>query len=250
MLKYLLRQPVNGWRTLGWLHKIEIILLIGLIYIVTIGKIFKLYNDWLTYDWITSFELANLLTHFFILSLFLSGPFILLYLLPRQSGLHSFYSKPLSIKQLFQLIGYYYFKYQAITIILYLVFLSALFGVNWVVAIVSILIILTYGMVVFIVQFNLFRNRQSNLYFWILLFLIFILYICIYNLSYWCFALPWVFDCIFLAAAGFILYKKWPQEDQVHLELIFPKKTILWRWMFENRKKSICKISRNWTTRL
>ena len=74
MLKFLLRQPINGWRSLGWLHKIEIILLVGLIYIVTISKIYKLYTDWLTNDWVTSFGLANLITNFFIVSLFLSGP--------------------------------------------------------------------------------------------------------------------------------------------------------------------------------
>ena len=210
---------------MGWLHKIEIILLVGLIYIVTISKIYKLYTDWLTNDWVTSFGLANLITNFFIVSLFLSGPFILLYLLPRQSGLQSFYSKPLSIKQLFQLIGYFYIKYQVITIILYLIFLSALFGVNWFAALASMGLISTFSLIIFVLQFKLFINRKSNFYFLMILFMIFILYIAIYSISYWYLNIPWIFDCILLLTTGFILWRILPQENTMHLEIIFPRKS-------------------------
>lgn len=225
MLKYLLRQPLNTWRTLGWFHKIEIILLVGLIYIVTIGKLFKLYNDWLGYDWVTSSGLAEIITHIYILSFFLTGPFILIYLLPRQSGLLSFYSKPLSINQLFQATGYYYFKYQAITIIFYLVFLSAMFGINWKIASISACFILICGLIVFIFQFKLFIEKKTITAFWLMIIVIFIIYHIAFALFSWYIKLPWLFDCIILTVAGIYLWKNWPLEGSTHLELIFPQKS-------------------------
>ncbi|MBN1408533.1 MAG: hypothetical protein JW956_12120, partial [Calditrichaceae bacterium] len=196
MLKFLLKQPLNSWRSTGWLHRIEIILLVGLIYIVTIGKIYQQYISWLQYDWMTQVGLTGLVTNFFIISLFLSGPFILLYMLPRQNGIHPFYSKPLSANQLFQLIGYYYFKYQLITTILYLIFLSALFGVNWLASIASLALMLVSSMVIFILQLKLFMHRKSDLYFLSSLFAIIILYTAIYSLFFWFLNVPWIFNLV------------------------------------------------------
>ncbi len=228
MLKLLLRQPLNSWRSMGWIYKIEIIFLIGLIYIVTISKIYKQYMDWLNYEWLTTFVLTSLMTNFFIILIFLSGPFILLYMLPRQSGLHPFYSKPLSSKQLFQLIGYYYFKYELITTIIYMVFLSALFGINWLASIASLGMISVFGLVIFILQFTLFINRRSNSYFLGLLFAIIILYTTIYVIFIWYLNEFWIFNLAIFIVAGFILWKKWPQGDTIHLELVFPMKST-WR---------------------
>ena len=228
MLKLLLRQPLNSWRSMSWLHRIEIILLVGLIYIVTIGKIYEQYMDCLHYDWMTPFALADLVTSFFIISLFLSGPFILLYMLPRQSGLHPFYSKPLSSKQLFQLTGYYYFKYQLITTIIYLVFLSALVGVNWLASIASLALMLAFSLVTYILQFKLFINRKSNLHFLKLLFTIIILYATIYSIFFCYINVPCISNLVLLITAGFLLWKQWPKVGILHLELIFPIKST-WR---------------------
>ncbi|MEJ2543116.1 MAG: hypothetical protein P8Y99_03530 [Calditrichaceae bacterium] len=228
MLKFLVRQPLNSWRSIGWLHRIESILLVGLIYIVTIGKIHRQYLDWLNYDWITQFGLTSLMTNIFSVSFFLSGPFILLYMLPRQSGLHPFYSIPLSSKQLFQLIGYYYFKYQLITTIIYLVFLSALFGINWLASIASLAMMLAFSLIIYISQFKLFIHRKSNSYFISLLLMISILYIVIYLVFFWYLNMPWIIALLILMATGLILWKQWPKENTIHLEIIFPKKSS-WR---------------------
>ena len=225
MLKFLLRQPLNSWRYMGWLHRIEIILLVGLIYIVTNGKIHQQYLDWLNYDWITQFGLTSLVTNFFIIALFLSGPFILLYMIPRQSGLHPFYSKPLTSKQLFQLIGYYYFKYQLITTIIYLVFLSALFGINGLASITSLAMMMAFGLLIYVFQFKIFINRKSNLHFLGFHFAIIILYTTIYSIFYWYLNIPWIFNLLILTATGFILWKQWPKEATIHLESIYPKKS-------------------------
>lgn len=228
MLKFLLRQPLNSLRSMGWIYKIEVILLVGLIYIVTIGLIYKHYLDWLNYEWLTTFGLTSLTTNFFIIAIFLSGPFILLYLLPRQCGLHPFYNKPLSSKQLFQLIGYYYFKYQLITIIVYMVFLSALFGVNWLASIVSLGLMSVFALVIFVLQFELFINRRTDLYFLRLLFTIIIVYTDIYVIFIWYLNVFWIFNLVVLTAAGFFLWKQWPQGNPIHLELVFPMKSA-WR---------------------
>jgi hypothetical protein len=172
MLKYLLKQPLNAWRELSRLNKIEVFLLVGLIYIISIGKIHEWYLTWLTEDLASPAGLSALITHVFIISIFLSGPFILFYLIPKQPGLQPFYTKPLSMSQLLQLTGYFYFKYQLIAIIIYLVFLAPLFAIGWMPGLASVLLFIIFALIVYLVQFILFIKRKNNFRFWIKLLII------------------------------------------------------------------------------
>jgi hypothetical protein len=222
MLKYLLKQPLNAWRELSRLNKIEVFLLVGLIYIISIGKIHEWYLTWLTEDLASPAGLSALITHVFIISIFLSGPFILFYLIPKQPGLQPFYTKPLSMSQLLQLTGYFYFKYQLIAIIIYLVFLAPLFAIGWMPGLASVLLFIIFALIVYLVQFILFIKRKNNFRFWIKLLIIVGLYHTFFVFFYWYSGFFWIFEISVLTGVSILLWRIWVKMDSVHLELIFP----------------------------
>jgi len=224
MLKYLLRQPVNTWKTLGRLHKIEIILLIALIYIFLIGRIHHSLLQLLELDWVTPFGLSNLMTHVFVISFFLAGPFILKYLLPRQSGVLFFRSKPLNKKQLFELLGYFYSKYQIISIFIYFLFLTALVGINWAAAITSLTILVGYSVTIFLLQVELFVSDKKKPSFLIKNFILFLIYSAAYAITYWYISQPWIFDGVILLSGTFLAINIYKKIEKPQLEFIIPQK--------------------------
>lgn len=207
------------------MNKIEVFLLLGLIYLVSIDKIHKWYLSLLSNDMITPLGLSALIMHVFILSMYLSGPFILLYLIPKQTGLQVFRTKPLTTIHLFQLTGYYYFKYQLISIIVFIICISSLFGISWFSGLVSVFSFLIFSMIVFIMQFMIYKDKKNNFHFWVILLIIIVSYQILFALLYFYTQFFWIFDSLVAAGTVIILWYKSEKMNLIHLEITFTQKS-------------------------
>ncbi len=248
MIKLLLRQPRNVWQTLGWRHKIEIILLAAIVYIYLIGRFHYLFAKWLENESVSLFGLSSLLAHLFILSAFLSAPFILLYLLPRQGGLIPFYAKPLTKKRFFQLTGYFYYKYQIIHLLLFLPLLLALSGLDWLAAFCCLTVFAFYNFLIFFLITEMFLIIQSQFRFLLLALATLFAFHGLYAVFYWILYFPWIFDLIIIMIASLFVWRIYKNLPHPHLELIFPINKRSYRqknsgkWSFNNLPRFLPKV--------
>ncbi len=230
MLRFLLKQPIHIWRTLGRRQKIEMILLSGLVYIYLSDRLRQYFGSLIAKTEISPFGLTDLLTHLFIILAIISGPFIVMYLVPRQKGLKPFYGKPLSANEISAVIIYFSQKYQIISVILFLPVVTSL--------IFSCGILLTaYAVAFFVIFYTLFfifnlelliRLKASKIYLTIITFVT-TGYTAIYIVTYYFGFYAPVVDIIFLLLLTITIYRVHSVNKSVDLELIFPVTALSFR---------------------
>jgi hypothetical protein len=116
MIRHLIRQPWNFWKSLSLFFKLEAIALIFIIFAYLFSKLHFLFHHWISASILTPLQLSVgfiLLTLLIFLS---STPIILTKMIPQNALLKSFYALPLQPNQLKQLILYIYLKYQTAAI--------------------------------------------------------------------------------------------------------------------------------------
>jgi hypothetical protein len=236
MIKLLLRQPLNIWRSLGRLNKIEIIILLGLVYAYLVGRIYHLFIKLLEIEWITPFRLSSLTAHLFIISIFISGPFIISYLVPRQQTLIPFFTQPLGKKDFFQITGYLYFKYQLLILLLAIPFISALIGLHWLAALLSLLSITLFSAVIFYAQIIFYAKSSGHFTFLNIQMMIIIAFYILYGIAYAMTGYPLIFDFIILTGTSLIIKLFYDRLPDPELEMIFSPSHL---WM---RKSKIGRI--------
>ena len=161
MLRLLLRQPRNLWRQLGLLYRIEIVLLLALIYIYLVTRI----QPYLADDSVIV-PTAVLSAGIYALLLLLNGTFVLRFALPRQEGLKVFYAQPLDKTALLKLTGYYYVKYQLIFFVGLLPVLMALFIRQWLIGTAVLVFVMLISLIIFLWHFLLFIRLNRTRGFW------------------------------------------------------------------------------------
>jgi len=222
MITILLRQPKNIWKTLGLLHKIEIILLGGMICTYLVTRFIPTFKNWLSAGQFSAFELNALILHSVTFIILISAPFIFLYLLPRQKDLHVFYTKPLSKTDTLLTLGFYYHKYQTAPILFFLPLLIALGILDPVSALFSLILFVIYDIVIYLLIFCLFiqtRNKKSFLF---NSFILIIIHTLLVNLFVFYHPLIWYFDIAFILLSGFVIKRFFILADPFHIESIYP----------------------------
>lgn len=201
MLRYLFRQPLNGWKQLGLRHKFEIAFLFLIIYAWLITRLDVRFGLWLTRENITPSGLALLVAHVFILSYMMAGPLIILYLFPRQKTIKPFLTQPLDHNQTLGLCAYFYGKYQIIPVLLFVPVIFALALNQAFAALLSMLIFGIWSVIIFHLHFRLyFRTANPRLYLLIQTAAL-ILFHVLFAICYWLLAAPLWFEGVLIPAA-------------------------------------------------
>ena len=217
MLALLLKQPVHIWKQLGRWHRVEVILLTGLIFIYLLTRL----HPRLEQAGANNMAAAGAL-YVYTLFLLASGAFILRYLLPRQRALPLFYTLPLDRSGLTELIGYYYFKYQLIFPLLLFPFTAALFLTGWPYGLLLSVCVLVFTPLIYFWHLYLFvRFRRGTLFFAI--------NGVVWGLAFFSFPLltadPFRFWSLYAGTAllGFpFLLRQWRRTDTPALEQLWP----------------------------
>ncbi|MGD9897671.1 MAG: hypothetical protein AB7T22_00965 [Calditrichaceae bacterium] len=223
MLQLLLKQPIHIWRILGRRQKIEVILLSGLVYIYLSDRLRQYFESMIQYGAMSPFGLTDLMTHLFIFAAIVSGPFIFMYLVPRQKGLKPFYGQPLSPNELSAVIIYFSQKYQIILAILFLPVITALiFSAG--------LIITAYALVLFVIFYSLFFIFTLELLFRIKTQKMYLTtttlltagYSGLYMVTFYLGFYTIISDVLLLFLILIMIFRFHPANKSVNLELIFP----------------------------
>lgn len=225
MLRYLLRQPRNAWKELGLLHKIEIVFLCAILLVFFFGRLYSLYVQWLMRDGLNAFQLVDYQVQGFILLIFVNGPFILLYLVPRQNNLIVLRSQPLSKNHFFQLYAYFYTKYQLITIALFIGAVLPLFLLDPRAGGLGLVLFVIYYLLVFLIQTIFVSRRRSNGHFLMYNTLLLGGYLIILITGHYVLFAPFLFTILYLFLAGAVAMALIKKMDWIHPELVFPLKS-------------------------
>lgn len=224
MLGYLLRQPRNAWQELGLLQKIEIVLLGAILLVFFFGRLYALYAQGLNNVGLDPLLLVDYLVQGFILLIFINGPFILLYLGPRQDYLIFLRSQVLSKSQFFQLCAYLYCKYQMIILILFIVAILPFFVLApWYGLLALLLFVLNY-LLVFLIQTATLALRRSNGQFLIINFLLLGGYVIIMIINDYVLFAPFLYTTLYWLLTGARAASLFKDKDRIHPELILPLK--------------------------
>ncbi len=242
MLHLLLCQPRNLWRQLGLLYRIEIVLLLALIYIYLVTRI----QPYLADDSVIM-QTAIFSAGIYALLLLLNGTFVLRFALPRQEGLKVFYAQPLDKTTLLKLTGYYYVKYQLIFFVGLLPVLTALFIRQWLIGTGLLIFILLISLIIFLWHFLLFAYKNRTKGFWIINLLAALFFMMIWGwlLLYNNRPLVWVATAVLILLAGALSFFFWYKLLPPALERLWPPTERFYtssiRWSF-----SLSWISKSW----
>lgn len=224
MLKFLLLQPLNAWRSLARLYKLEIIALLGLIFLFLVGKLHHLYSEWLSFAELSPFLLSILVSHLLLCFIFLNGLFILIYLIPKQQQIACFQVKPLSKNNFFETIGFSYFKYQIILISFYLLCLTPLFAIHGLAALSGLGLFVIDALMIFFGQTLFFINKKNKRIFILSNMLVLCAYLGFFIIFTWFMPFPWLWTGLLIFTAATILNCTLRRMENPNLELIFPVK--------------------------
>ncbi|MBD3224040.1 MAG: hypothetical protein GF313_04885 [Caldithrix sp.] len=221
MLNTLLKQPLYAWKEQSLLFKIEMILLLIVLYAYFSERIIAAFNHYQMTSSISVYSMSNGVVHVFILLVMLSIPFILYYLIPKQRGIHIFCDKPLSNSQILQLIGYYVVKYLLIYWIILIPFFIALFVIDWGTAIFHVAAFAAYTLIIYLWALSGMRRRQKATYFAYAMAVI-LLFHSVYASVFILIQHLWILDVIVLFGSGLILWFLMRRPASLHLETLYP----------------------------
>lgn len=224
MLKLLFKQAKNILKDFGIVHWLQLLLVVAVVSAYLIMRSLDLLSFLAGHFSFSNRDFAVLIPDIFISAVLFSSPFIVLYLLPRQKELMAFYTLPLSKKRLPVLLGYYYQKYQSLTLLLFLIPGIALTVRAILPGLAALLLLMFYALsllVNFVLLFIQSASRIRFLFFSALLFGIHsIIFLSLIFSSFWI-GLG-VADFLFVFAVLVILLKRRKNGGQNDLALLFP----------------------------
>jgi len=231
MLRILIRQPLHLWARLGRLTKVQVLLLVGLLYIYAAERLVGLLRAVMAAYPGDVWQLSWVLLHLYIVILLLSAPFIWYFVLPRQPALHVFYGYPLGQRTLMQLLGYYYQKYQIVPLLFFLAVLFALIYLNPVNGLLVAALTVVYSVAVMAVSYGLFIRLPDKTKFFAALYLLALLQAGIGLSAFYFFGAAPLLDAVFLSMVYWQL-RKTTTVAAVSLEQLYPPAGL-------NRKRSV-----------
>ncbi len=222
MLHILFKQPLHLWRNLGRWTKIEVFLLVGLLYVYAAERLIDLLQTGMVAYAVNLWQVSWALLHLYVFVLLLTAPFIWFFVLPRQPALQVFYGKPLSSRHLMQMFGYYYQKFQILSLLIVLAVLFALCYLSLMLGVLLFALIAVYSAAVMIVSYRLFVVLRSKVEFFSALYMLAALHGGIALTALFYFAAAPVLDVLFFSGVGLLLRKTATASAQISLEQLYP----------------------------
>jgi len=224
LLKIFLKQIKNIFKSNSFLQWLELAVVAGLVFVYLTNRSVILLRQWLTYPAVDVWRLSAGILHGYVLLIFSSAPFVLLYLIPRQKELRLFYGQPLRRKDLYVVLGYYYHKYQILPLLLFLIPWFALSLISPPAGLLLLTGALLYSAVIFQLSFYLFFNSSGTRRF--MFFMFYIIGIHTPVSVFLGFLFPGIFlglfDFLFLIAVGLFLVKVGRTRPYVDLAGLYP----------------------------
>ncbi|NOX87657.1 MAG: hypothetical protein GXO77_01435 [Calditrichaeota bacterium] len=177
LLKLLLRQPLNAWRQLSLLNRLQLLFLVAVVYVYAITRLNPVFEA-LAENRLNPLDLSLVINGAFTLYFLISAPWILTRLIPKQSALSEFYMLPLSSGELLTILGYYTHKYWLPAWLLYLPIGVAVSLVNPLIGLFGALLLIALDIAAFtltVALFYRFKNRKSFYFFSLLAAALFLL---------------------------------------------------------------------------
>lgn len=222
MLIYLFKQTLNFWRQLGRWTQAETLLLAGLLYVYAAERLILFLPHIMAFLSLNLWQLSWVMLHGYVFILLVTAPFIWYFALPRQQTLAVFYGRPLHNRHLMELLGYYFQKFQLLSLLFFLPLLFAIAYINPLAGVVLLLLTIGYSLAVIIVSFRMFVLLRKKISFFAVLYLLAVLQGAIGALAGWYFTAVPLLDVLFLGAAGVLWRKMLAVPKQMSLEELYP----------------------------
>lgn len=224
MTKLFLKQIKNLFREFGLLHGLQLLLVLIVVLAYLIIRSVDLINYAEQHLGLTPVELALFWFLACLLSLFISAPFILLYLVPKQKEIIVFYTLPLSRTQLFGLLSYYYQKYQLVLLALFLVPPAAMIFLYPIIGIVLMFSLLFIAAALHLFFIGFFSGSVSSNRFKASSFSLLIIFILLSFFTFYFFGWPGpaLTGLLFLAILAITGYKYLTKHRRPDLALLYP----------------------------
>ena len=175
MIKSLLKQPKNIISEFGWLHLLQLAVVLAAVAGFLINRLNTFFFELVQNGSFNYWQSAGLTAGVYIIVSLSAAPFIFLYLLPRQKELLVFYQQPLQVKQLYGVLKYYYYKYHIITLAVFLIPGISLSVLNPFAGIVLLITLLVSSGAVFSCSlFIFFKYKTARKVFSVLFFILFV----------------------------------------------------------------------------
>jgi hypothetical protein len=213
ILKYLIIQIQNYWKTLRFRTKLEITLLFIVFYTVFTNKLTDLFTAALQLPDATPAGLAALIIHVFLFIALVTTPFIYFNLLPKQKGLTALRLQPMSLADSLTTLVSYFLKYQIILVLIMIpVFSAVAITCGFILFFYSIFIFATLLILALFLVHVLTARMISKTIIILIYISICTLYYLLFTIFYWIIALYIYFDLFLVIFASFLIYRYWKKH--------------------------------------
>ncbi len=173
MLPLLFKQLLNFWKSLEIRYKIELFIMLVIIFAVISSRLSISFENWLN-EGKSPGHLTLLISNFFSVLINISTLSIIVWLIPRQKGLANLLTQPFDSRKTNQVLIFYSLKYLSLYLILLLPVLLVVFAELGLWSAISSFIIISISVAFFLQSFFWMRNRTESVSIFILSGIIFI----------------------------------------------------------------------------